>query len=791
MSDLSHQCSVTRQQNEYARSLKTFSRNARLPFLMAAFLALIAITGCGRDVAGNVIESVSPVVSAVALSCSPTIMPGATTQCTATVQGSDIFDSTVSWTTSGGAISQTGLLTAPASPGLVTVTATSTQDPAKLATTTVTVQSPQPAAPSISSIVIACSPTVVRPKATAQCTATVQGTGSYSSAVQWSASGGTINAAGLFTAPASTGAIMVIATSTQDPTRSAEAALAVQSAPPVTGTTAPGAPITTPTAPAPPTTPSTPIPVTNAPLITSVVTACNPAAVNPNATSQCVATVQGTGSYSSAVRWSTSRGAISASGRFTAPAATGAVTITATSTQDPSKSAMTTVMVTAQSVPSAITAVALACNPSPVAAGATSQCHATVQGTGSYNSAVRWSANPGAINSAGLFTAPATAAVVVVTATSMQDPSKSGSTTVTVQSATPTITSVAAACNPSTVAPGATSQCSAIVHGTGGYSTAVRWSASAGAISASGLFSAPNAPSTVTITATSTQDATKSGSATIAIQSQQPGVPQSKHVVIVMEENDSYSNVIGSGSPWPNLNNLAANGALPTNYFASTHPSIGNYLTLTTGQILTNNDNSTTVWNVDNLARRMLAANVSFRIYAEGITQGYVGGNTGLYLIRHNPFALLSDIAYNTQVADQHLFPFTQFAADLANGTLPEFSFIVPDVNDDAHNGTPQQADNWLQSQVVSPLSGNPAFAPGGDGILFVDFDEAATSDTRYGGGQVACVLWGPNVKVGYTQTSSTVYQHPSVLRTVMESLQLPNPPGAAANAPSMTEFFK
>ena len=123
---------------------------------------------------------------------------------------------------------------------------------------------------------------------------------------------------------------------------------------------------------------------------------------------------------------------------------------------------------------------------------------------------------------------------------------------------------------------------------------------------------------------------------------------------------------------------MIANGALPTNYYANTHPSIGNYFMLTTGQLLTNNDYSTTVWNVDNLARRMLAANIPFKIYAEGISRGYVGGNTGPYLIRHNPFAMLSDIAKNSQVANQVIWPFSQFAIDLANGTLPEFSYIVP-----------------------------------------------------------------------------------------------------------------
>jgi acid phosphatase len=186
----------------------------------------------------------------------------------------------------------------------------------------------------------------------------------------------------------------------------------------------------------------------------------------------------------------------------------------------------------------------------------------------------------------------------------------------------------------------------------------------------------------------------------------------------------------------------------------------------------------------------MLAANVPFRIYAEGIPRGYLGGDTALYLTRHNPFARLSDVGDNPQIANQVIWPFSQFATDLANGTLPEFSYIIPDVNDDAHDGTPQQADAWLQANVVLPLSNNSAFAPGGEGLLIVDFDEAAASDNTNHGGHVSPVFWGPLAKTGYTQASTTLYQHQSMLRSIMELLGLPNPPGAAAGAPSMSEFF-
>jgi hypothetical protein len=313
-----------------------------------------------------------------------------------------------------------------------------------------------------------------------------------------------------------------------------------------------------------------------------------------------------------------------------------------------------------------------------------------------------------------------------------------------------------------------------------------------GTISPTGLFTAPAAAGAAMVTATSVQNTSISGEVTLTVQTQTttPVTPSSKHVAMVMEENQGYSTVVGNTSVWPHLNALISQGALATNYYADSHPSIGNYFMLTTGQTLTTNDSSTNVWNVDNIARRLQAAKVPFKVYAEGITNGYLGSNTGLYVIRHNPFAMLSDVAGSQQVAKAVLWPFTQFTADEASHGLPEFSFVVPDVNDDAHSGTPQQADDWLQANVIGPLSGDPAFQPGGDGILIVVFDEALDADKAHGGGHVAAVFWGPNVKAGFTQASTTVFQHESMLRTVMEALGLPNPPGAAANAPTMAEFF-
>src|SRR4029077_4162183 len=79
------------------------------------------------------------------------------------------------------------------------------------------------------------------------------------------------------------------------------------------------------------------------------------------------------------------------------------------------------------------------------------------------------------------------------------------------------------------------------------------------------------------------------------------------HVFVVTEENTDYADVIGSSS-MPYLNGLAQQYGLATQYYANTHPSIGNYFMLATGQIITNDDNFSTVQNVPNIVRSLLAA---------------------------------------------------------------------------------------------------------------------------------------------------------------------------------------
>jgi acid phosphatase len=281
---------------------------------------------------------------------------------------------------------------------------------------------------------------------------------------------------------------------------------------------------------------------------------------------------------------------------------------------------------------------------------------------------------------------------------------------------------------------------------------------------------------------------TANAALSITIDPAPPVVPF-RHVVIVVEENTNYANVVGNTAKMPYLNSLMDTYGLATQYYANTHPSIGNYFMLTTGQILTNTDSKTPSSfpvSADNVVRQLIANGKTWKSYAEDLPSvGYVGGNISGYAVRHNPLAYFTDVQ-NSASARQNLVPFTQFATDLAAGRLPAYSFVVPNLCNDGHDCGLDVADMWLQTNIDPLLTSTP-FKD--DGLLIIVFDEADSTDTTRGGGRIVAVLASPKYsKAGFRST--TVYQHESLLRLTLEGLGVTSLPGAAAAAPKMWEFF-
>jgi hypothetical protein len=164
--------------------------------------------------------------------------------------------------------------------------------------------------------------------------------------------------------------------------------------------------------------------------------------------------------------------------------------------------------------------VGASCSPTSIQAQQTSQCTASVSGTGNFSSTVTWTASGNGVitPNGGLFTAATVpfTTQVTITATSTQDTSKTGSTVITVATAG-SVTGVTATCTPTSLQTGQLTACTAVVTGSGGFSPNVTWTASAGNINPiTGVYS-NTTPGTYTITATSQQTPSITGTATVTV----------------------------------------------------------------------------------------------------------------------------------------------------------------------------------------------------------------------------------------------------------------------------------
>ncbi len=237
------------------------------------------------------------------------------------------------------------------------------------------------------------------------------------------------------------------------------------------------------------------------------------------------------------------------------------LTITATSDYDPSKSGTATVTVTEAPT---VTDVAVSPDAASVQQGNSQTFTAVVSGEYDPPQAVTWSvsgsADPGtAIGSDGVLTVAddETAATLTVTATSNYDPGKSGEATVTVTLAPTTVTGVVVSPGTASVQPGSSQAFSAAVSGTHNPSQTVTWSVSGNAdpstaIGTDGVLAvaAHETAQTLTVTATSSYDPSKSGTATVRVIITAPTPPPAtkKYTITVQSANTSYGTVSGGGS---------------------------------------------------------------------------------------------------------------------------------------------------------------------------------------------------------------------------------------------------
>jgi acid phosphatase len=250
----------------------------------------------------------------------------------------------------------------------------------------------------------------------------------------------------------------------------------------------------------------------------------------------------------------------------------------------------------------------------------------------------------------------------------------------------------------------------------------------------------------------------------------------------------------------PYYNKLIHEYGLATQFYSDQHSSLPALMWFVAGAPVTpNNDTVSCNHDNDNVVRQLLKRGYTWRSYQSNMAsagfKGLHGGKGNTYYRRHNPLIDFTDVCPGTG-QDKKSVPYSQMAKDFRKGNTVNYAYITPDAVEDAHSGTLEAADQWLQDNVPAILA-RPEFSPGGDGILFIVWDEGTLStDNRCSdavavgcGGRTATLVIGPLVRPGYQST--VTYHNENVLKTVCAAMGLSPCPGAAANASPMAGFFK
>ena len=214
-------------------------------------------------------------------------------------------------------------------------------------------------------------------------------------------------------------------------------------------------------------------------------------------------------------------------------------------------------------------------------------------------------------------------------------------------------------------------------------------------------------------------------------------------IIVIMFENKTYENIMNSAND-PYIKSLIAMGTLYTNYEAAPG-SLPDYLANTAGVWTT-----TAAKSSDNLFHQLQTAGVSWGEYMESMPSTcYTGADTGEYKKGHNPAVYYSDITSNP-AACANVVPYSAF--DPAH--LRAFSYVVPNLLDDMHDGANLQTeiadgDAWLSANVPAMLSAGAE--------VIVTWDEGVKSDEH-----VVAIAVGGTAAAG--ATDGRAYTQPGLL---------------------------
>jgi phosphoesterase family protein len=240
-----------------------------------------------------------------------------------------------------------------------------------------------------------------------------------------------------------------------------------------------------------------------------------------------------------------------------------------------------------------------------------------------------------------------------------------------------------------------------------------------------------------------------------------PFVPRVGHVFMVVLENADEDLT----EELPFFKELRKSGVLLENYHALAHPSQPNYIALAAGSSYgVTDDNSVTV-DASHLGDLLENRQFGWKVYAEEYPGNcFLGPNagnpaTGQYERRHVPFINFKNVQDDPVRCNIHIVNASELDADVAAGTLSNFSFYVPNGHHNGHDTDPATADAWLQSRL-GPLLTDPRFM--NDMVVMITWDESVSATTQ---NAVATLLLGDSVRPG--AESMNWYDHYNLLRTI------------------------
>ncbi len=214
---------------------------------------------------------------------------------------------------------------------------------------------------------------------------------------------------------------------------------------------------------------------------------------------------------------------------------------------------------------------------------------------------------------------------------------------------------------------------------------------------------------------------------------------------------------------------LASTYGATTNYHGVTHPSLPNYLAMTSGSTYGITDDGYHVLPAGGLGAQLTRAGIPWRAYMEGMTAGCYNSPYP-YALKHNPFA------YYGGKCPSQVVSFSRFAHDMAAGPS-RFVWITPGLCNDGHDCSTSVADAWLAHTVPTILA-TPAWKQGG--VLYITWDEGEDWANS-----VLTIVFQPGMTV---HRSARVYNHYNLLATIETELGVPRL-GAAARAATMSDL--